>query len=55
MVGPQYLASDEAGNIYVTDFGNARVDVFDKDGNVLFYFGGASAEFAGLKAPTGIA
>lgn len=55
MVGPQYLASDEAGNIYVTDFGNARVDVFDKDGNGLFYFGGASAEFAGLKAPTGIA
>lgn len=55
MVGPQYLASDEAGNVYVTDFGNARVDVFDKDGNGLFYFGGASAEFAGLKAPTGIA
>lgn len=55
MVGPQYLAADETGNIYVTDFGNARVDVFDKDGNGLFYFGGASAEFAGLKAPTGIA
>ena len=55
MVGPQYLALDELGNIYVTDFGNARVDVFDKDGNGLFYFGGKSAEFAGLKAPTGIA
>ena len=55
MVGPQYLALDELGNVYVTDFGNARVDVFDKDGNALFYFGGKSADFAGLKAPTGIA
>lgn len=55
MVGPQYLATDEVGNVYVTDFGNARVDVFDRDGNGLFYFGGASAEFAGLRAPTGIA
>ncbi len=55
MVGPQYLAEDDSGNIYVTDFGNSRVDVFDKDGKGLFYFGGKSAEFAGLKAPTGIA
>lgn len=55
MVGPEYLALDEQGNVYVTDFGNARVDVFDKDGNGLFAFGGKTAEFAGLKAPTGIA
>ena len=54
LVGPQYLALDESGNVYVTDFGNARVDVFDKDGNGLFYFGGKAADFAGLKAPTGI-
>ena len=54
MVGPQYLAQDDSGNIYVTDFGNARVDVFDKNGNGLFYFGRKTAEFAGLKAPTGI-
>ncbi len=55
MVGPQYLAEDDSGNVYVTDFGNARVDVFDKEGKGLFYFGGKTAEFAGLKAPTGIA
>jgi len=55
MIGPQYLAEDEFGRIYVTDFGNRRVDVFDKDGNGLFYFGGKTNDFAGLKCPTGIA
>lgn len=62
MVGPQYCAEDSFGNIYVTDFGNSRVDVFDKDGNGLFYFGNKienapkkSTAFKGLKSPTGIA
>ena len=54
-IGPQYLAQDSSGNIYVTDFGNARVDVFDADGNGLFYFGLKNGEFKGLKGPTGIA
>ena len=55
MVGPQYLAQDDSENIFVTDFGNARVDVFDRDGKGLFFFGGKNADFEGLKAPTGIA
>lgn len=55
MVGPQYLAEDDLGRIYVTDFGNRRVDVFDKDGNGLFFFGGKKGDFSGLKCPTGIA
>ena len=55
MVGPQYLAEDDFGRIYVTDFGNRRVDVFDSEGNGLFYFGTKSSSFAGLKCPTGIA
>lgn len=50
MVGPQYLATDSTGRIYVTDFGNRRVDVFDKEGEGLFSFGGKY-----LKCPTGIA
>lgn len=54
-VGPQYLAQDTLGNIYVTDFGNARVSVFDKDGNGIFVFGKRNSNFAGLKGPTGIA
>lgn len=55
LIGPQYLAEDEIGRIYVTDFGNRRVDVFDSDGNGLFYFGAKKDDFIGLKCPTGIA
>lgn len=54
VVGPQYLAEDEFGNIYVTDFGNARVVVFDSEGNGLFSFGQKTAGFEGFKSPTGI-
>lgn len=54
-VGPQYLAEDSFGNIYVTDFGNARVVVFDSDGNGLLCFGDAEGAFEGFKSPTGIA
>lgn len=55
MVGPLYLAQDYLERIYVTDYGNRRVDVFDKDGNPVFFFGGMQGDFAGLKGPTGIA
>ena len=55
MVGPQYLAQDSLGRIYVTDFGNRRVDVFDAEGNGLYFFGQKSGAFKGLKCPTGIA
>lgn len=54
-VGPQYLAEDYLGNIYASDFGNARVVVFDKDGNGLYSFGKKDFSFGGLKGPTGIA
>lgn len=54
MVGPLYLAQDDLERIYVTDYGNKRVDVFDKEGNPLFFFGKKSDHFAGLKGPTGI-
>ena len=43
------------GRIYVTDYGNRRVDVFDAEGNGLYYFGLKSSDFPGLKCPTGIA
>ena len=55
MVGPQFLATDSLGRIYVTDYGNRRVDVFDAEGNGLYHFGGKSGSFKGLKSPTGIA
>lgn len=55
VVGPLYLAQDYLERIYVTDYGNRRVDVYDKEGEPVFFFGGSKADFAGLKGPTGIA
>lgn len=55
LVGPLYLAQDSLERIYVTDYGNRRVDVFDGEGNALFNFGGKQSGFKGLKGPTGIA
>lgn len=54
MIGPQYMAADDDLNVYVTDFGNSRVDVFDREGNPLFHFGGRVEGFDGLRGPTGI-
>lgn len=55
LVGPQYAAQDSRQNIYVSDYGNRRIAVFDRDGKGLFCFGAARNDFAGLKGPTGIA
>ena len=55
LVGPLYLAQDYLERIYVTDYGNRRVMVFDKDGQPVFFFGAAKGDFSGLKGPTGIA
>jgi len=48
-LGPQYLAADPAGYLYVTDWGNARVAKYDLDGNFILSFKGP------LAGPTGIA
>lgn len=55
LVGPQYAAQDSRQNIYVSDYGNRRIAVFDRDGKGLFCFGAVRDDFAGLKGPTGIA
>lgn len=55
MIGPLYLAQDIYERCYVTDYGNRRVDVFDKEGKGLFSFGEKNSDFTGLKGPTGIA
>jgi len=54
LICPIYVAQDEFERIYVSDYGNRRVDVFDKDGEPLYFFGNKKSDFEGLKGPTGI-
>jgi DNA-binding beta-propeller fold protein YncE len=54
-VGPQNIAADEDGYIYVVDFGNQRISKFDPDGVFVLSFGKKGAFFPGLLSPTGIA
>jgi tetratricopeptide (TPR) repeat protein len=55
LVGPQYLAVDDDGFIYVSDMGFSRVVKFDAEGRFVLAFGTRSPEFGGLKMPTGLA
>ena len=48
LLGPQYLAADGRGYIWVTDWGNSRVVRFDMDGNFV-------QSIPGIAGPTGIA
>lgn len=54
-IGPQFIAVDSSNNIFVTDYGNARVVVFNPEGQSLFTFGEKNAFFSGFSAPGGIA
>lgn len=47
LIGPQYIADDAAGYVYVTETGNRRVSKFDYEGQFILSFG----EFI---SPTGI-
>lgn len=55
LLGPQYIAVDEAGFIYTTEWGARRVSKFAPDGTFALSFGGETAFFPGLQRPTGIA
>jgi DNA-binding beta-propeller fold protein YncE len=54
-IGPQNLAVDEDGYLYVVDYGNRRVSKFDPDGTFILSFGGRVSGFQGFLSPTGIA
>lgn len=54
-LGPQYMTEDGSGNIYVSDFGNARICVFNSAFEPLFSFGKGSSETPGFSAPSGVA
>lgn len=55
VIGPQFLAFDDNGFLYVTAVGNGAITKFDKDGNFIATFNGKGINFNGLKIPTGIA
>ncbi len=54
LLGPQYLAVDGGGFVYVTDWGNRRVSKFSSEGEFLLSFGRRAPGFDGFSAPTGI-
>ncbi|HUX37546.1 MAG TPA: hypothetical protein VMV44_06540, partial [Rectinemataceae bacterium] len=55
LLGPQFIAIDSSGYVYVTDYGNARVTKFDSDGKSILSFGSRNGDFPGFRSPSGIA
>ena len=49
--GPQFVAFDQAGNVYTTDPALDRIQRFTSDGNLLAYWGSESAEPGGFGPP----
>jgi hypothetical protein len=54
-LGPQFMAADESGYLYVTDWGNGRISKFDLDGTFILSFGSRTRLFPDVMKPTGIA
>lgn len=52
---PTYLAVDTTGNLYVTDTLNARVQMFDPDGNYVKTFGSRGSAWGMFDTPKGVA
>ena len=52
---PVGIACDSAGNVYVADSDNHRVQVFDPGGNVLALFGGYGSGAGQMRSPAGVA
>lgn len=55
LLGPQYVALDSDGFVYVTEWGTRRVSKFAPDGEFSLSFGAATPYFSGLQRPTGVA
>jgi sugar lactone lactonase YvrE len=52
---PSHLTVDAAGNVYVTDFMNFRVQIFDRDGRFLRTFGQVGDGPGDMPRPKGLA
>lgn len=53
--GPNHLAVDADGNLYVTEFSGGRILVFSPDGELIHQWAGGGNEVGQLAGPTGIA
>jgi uncharacterized protein (TIGR03663 family) len=53
--GPRAVALDAAGNVYVTDTGNKRIQVFDAQGSFLAQYGGGGVVEGRFDEPVGLA
>ncbi len=54
--GPQYIATDSSGFLFVVDYGNGRVVKYSPKGEYLLEFGKSStSSFPGFRSPSGIA
>jgi DNA-binding beta-propeller fold protein YncE len=53
--GPRAIAISPSGEVYVTDTGNKRVQVFTLDGQFVRMFGGAGSEPGQFNEPVGVA
>lgn len=52
---PQFIAVGEDGSIYVTDFGNKRIQKFSSTGEYLTHWGNSGKQIEDFNNPTGIA
>lgn len=51
---PRGIAADAAGNLYVADWGNSRIQKFSPEGEFLAIFGNAGTREGELREPNGI-
>jgi len=56
LIGPQYIAADGEGYLYITDYGNNRICKYDSTGKFILSFGAEdkSTGFPGFTSPAGI-
>ncbi|XP_070546867.1 tripartite motif-containing protein 3-like [Ptychodera flava] len=53
--GPNYLAVDNNGNVFVSDFNNCCIQVYNPDGKLMYSFGSFDIRDGKLNGPRGIA